>query len=115
MKHRSTRNVVDDLRAGGRLIEIDDEVDPHLEMAEIQRRVYARGGPALLLETICGIHGDGAIAHMLREAHKRRPCASAAGNNNDTKPFLISCTCRDRQQAQLKGMNQTDTSHSPMP
>ena len=47
MTHRSTRDVIDDLRRGDRLIQIDDEVDPHLEMAEIQRRVYASGGPAL--------------------------------------------------------------------
>ncbi len=49
MKHRSTRDVVEDLRSGGRLIEVDrSEVDPNLEMAEIQRRVYASGGPAVL-------------------------------------------------------------------
>ncbi len=54
VKHRSTRNVVDDLRAGGRLIQIDDEVDPQLELAEIQRRVYSRGGPALLFTNVRG-------------------------------------------------------------
>ncbi|NLE19169.1 MAG: UbiD family decarboxylase, partial [Propioniciclava sp.] len=54
MKHRSTRDVVNDLRAGGRLIEITDPVDPHLEMAEIQRRVYARGGPGLLFSNVIG-------------------------------------------------------------
>lgn len=53
-KHRSTRDVVDDLRSGGRLIQIDDQVDPYLEMAEIQRRVYARGGPALLFTQLRG-------------------------------------------------------------
>lgn len=52
MRHRSTRDVVEDLRAGGRLIQIDDLVDPHLEIAEIQRRVYARGGPAVLLTNV---------------------------------------------------------------
>lgn len=46
--HRSTRQVVDDLQAGGRLIEIEEPISPQLEMAEIQRRVYANGGPALL-------------------------------------------------------------------
>ncbi len=48
MRHRSTRDVVDDLRKGGRLIEVDEPLSPHLEIPEIQRRVYARGGPALL-------------------------------------------------------------------
>jgi len=54
MKHRSTRDVVNDLRAGGKLIEIADAVDPHLEMAEIQRRVYASGGPGLLFSNVIG-------------------------------------------------------------
>lgn len=54
MKHRSTRDVVEDLRGGGRLIQIDDEVDPNLEMAEIQRRVYANGGPAVLFTSVRG-------------------------------------------------------------
>jgi 4-hydroxy-3-polyprenylbenzoate decarboxylase len=42
------------LRRGGRLLQLDDEVDPHLEMAEIQRRVYASGGPALLFTRLRG-------------------------------------------------------------
>ncbi len=54
MKHRSTRDVVEDLRTSGRLIEIEDPVDPYLEMAEIQRRVYANGGPALLFRQVNG-------------------------------------------------------------
>jgi 4-hydroxy-3-polyprenylbenzoate decarboxylase len=54
MKHRCTRDVVDDLAAAGRLIRIDDPVDPDLEMAEIQRRVYARGGPAVLFSNVIG-------------------------------------------------------------
>ncbi|MCA9136063.1 MAG: UbiD family decarboxylase [Planctomycetales bacterium] len=54
MKHRSTRDVINDLRAGGLLIEVNDPVDPHLEMAEIQRRVYASGGPAVLFNNPVG-------------------------------------------------------------
>ncbi len=54
MKHRSTRDAVEDLRKGGFLIQIDEEVDAHLEMAEIQRRVYANRGPALLFTNIRG-------------------------------------------------------------
>ena len=48
MSHRSTRDVVVDLKKNGRLIEIDTPVSPSLEIAEIQRRVYARQGPAVL-------------------------------------------------------------------
>ncbi len=54
MKHRSTQDVVQDLRAAGRLIEVDDEVDPNLELAEIQRRVYASGGPGLWFKHLRG-------------------------------------------------------------
>lgn len=54
MKHRSTRDVVEDLRRADRLIQIDDEVDPHLEMAEIQRRVYSNDGPGLLFTNVRG-------------------------------------------------------------
>ena len=54
MKHRSTRDVVNDLRADGRLIDITEEVDANLEMAEIQRRVYASGGPGLLFHNVRG-------------------------------------------------------------
>ena len=54
MRHRSTREAIVDLRQGGFLVEITDPVDPHLEMAEIQRRVYARGGPAILFSNVVG-------------------------------------------------------------
>lgn len=54
MNHRSTRDVVEDLRQHGKLIEITDPLSPHLELAEIQRRVYQRGGPALLFSNVIG-------------------------------------------------------------
>ncbi len=39
---------IDVLRREGEIVEIDTEVDPNLEMAEVHRRVIAAGGPALL-------------------------------------------------------------------
>lgn len=48
MMHRSTRQVVDDLRRHGKLLECDEPLSPFLEIAEVQRRVYLRGGPAVL-------------------------------------------------------------------
>ncbi|MEC8473306.1 MAG: UbiD family decarboxylase [Planctomycetota bacterium] len=54
MTHRSTRATVQDLRTAGRLIEITQEVDPYLEAAEIQRRVYANQGPAVLFSNLKG-------------------------------------------------------------
>jgi len=52
MGHRTIKQTVDDLASQGRLIRISDEVDPHLEAAEIHRRVYRSGGPALLFENV---------------------------------------------------------------
>ncbi len=54
MPLRNTRAVVEDLRKHGRLIEVTDEVDPFLELAEIHRRVYQNGGPALLFSNVRG-------------------------------------------------------------
>ena len=45
---------MDDLARHGHLIRIPMEMDPYLEMAEIQRRVYERQGPALLFEKVKG-------------------------------------------------------------
>jgi 4-hydroxy-3-polyprenylbenzoate decarboxylase len=54
MKHRSTRDVVDDLAKGDRLIQVEEPINPHLEMAEVQRRVYSSGGPAILFTNVIG-------------------------------------------------------------
>ena len=48
MGYRNLTDCVNDLERHKRLRRIDAEIDPHLEMAEIQRRVYRAGGPALL-------------------------------------------------------------------
>jgi UbiD family decarboxylase len=45
---RSLREHLDLLRRRGELREVSAEVDPNLELAEVHRRVVARGGPALL-------------------------------------------------------------------
>jgi 4-hydroxy-3-polyprenylbenzoate decarboxylase len=54
MGYRNLRQCVLDLERHGRLIRIREPVDPNLEAAEIQRRVYAAGGPALLFENVRG-------------------------------------------------------------
>src|SRR5689334_13120474 len=48
------RAFVDELRRAGELVEVEVEVDPELEIAEIHRRVIAAGGPALLFRRIKG-------------------------------------------------------------
>jgi len=52
--HRSLRHCVEDLERHGHLRRVEVEVDAKLEVAEIQRRVYQAGGPALLFTRVKG-------------------------------------------------------------
>jgi len=54
MRYRSLRQCIDDLERSGHLVRLAHEVDPHLEMAEIQRRLYEAQGPAVLFERVKG-------------------------------------------------------------
>src|SRR4029079_5714861 len=54
MGYRSLRECVDDLAQTGQLVRIEQEIDPHLEAAEIQRRVYWAGGPAVYYARVKG-------------------------------------------------------------
>ena len=54
MGYRSLQECVADLERHQHLIRINAEIDPCLEAAEIQRRVYAAGGPALLFANVKG-------------------------------------------------------------
>lgn len=54
MGYRNLQSCVNDLERNGHLIRIKEEVDANLEAAEIHRRVYAAGGPALLFENVKG-------------------------------------------------------------
>lgn len=52
--HRNLRTFLDSLAREGDLVAIEAEVDPYLELAEVHRRVIARGGPALLFRRVKG-------------------------------------------------------------
>jgi 4-hydroxy-3-polyprenylbenzoate decarboxylase len=54
MGYRTLRECVDDLERSKQLVRVETEVDAHFEVAEIQRRVYAAGGPALLFTNVKG-------------------------------------------------------------
>ena len=54
MGYRSLAETVADLERHHHLVRIDTEIDPCLEAAEIQRRVYLAGGPALLFTRVKG-------------------------------------------------------------
>ncbi len=48
MSYASLRACLNDLELHNQLVQIEQEIDPNLEAAEIQRRVYRAGGPAIL-------------------------------------------------------------------
>lgn len=52
--HPNLRSFLDLLAREHDLVTIEAEVDPYLEVAEIHRRVIARGGPALLFKRVKG-------------------------------------------------------------
>lgn len=54
MSYRSLSDCVEDLERNGHLVRVKSEVDPDLEVAEIHRRVFDKGGPAILFENIKG-------------------------------------------------------------
>ncbi len=54
MAYADLREALDDLARTGQLRRVTEEVDPYLEMAEIQRRVHAAQGPALLFTRVKG-------------------------------------------------------------
>jgi 4-hydroxybenzoate decarboxylase subunit C len=54
MKHTNLRRYLDTLKREGELCVIEESVDPYLELAEIQRRVVGRQGPALFFTRVRG-------------------------------------------------------------
>jgi 4-hydroxy-3-polyprenylbenzoate decarboxylase len=52
--YRSLRECVVDLERHGRLVRVAQPLDPKLVIPEIQRRIYAAQGPALLFENVEG-------------------------------------------------------------
>ncbi|GAB6052958.1 UbiD family decarboxylase [Magnetospira thiophila] len=51
MSYESLREFLDRLEKAGRLVRVTEPVSPFLEMTEIQTRLLAEGGPAVLFET----------------------------------------------------------------
>src|SRR5438552_1065237 len=54
MGYSSLRACINDLERTGQLVKLTGEIDPYLEAAAIQRRVYQAGGPALLFQRVKG-------------------------------------------------------------
>ena len=54
MGYRTLKDCVVDLERTGQLVRLEDEVDPDQEAAEIHRRVFRSGGPAVLYANVKG-------------------------------------------------------------
>ena len=54
MGYRTLHDCVNDLEATRQLVRIEAPIDPNLEAAAIQRRVFAAGGPAILFSNVVG-------------------------------------------------------------
>ncbi len=54
MGYRSLQQCVADLRRHGHLLDVAEPLSAQLGLAEIQRRVYLNGGPALLFTNVQG-------------------------------------------------------------
>ncbi|UCH73745.1 MAG: UbiD family decarboxylase [Rhodospirillales bacterium] len=57
MSYSSLRDFVQLLESNSKLVRVSAPVSPHLEMTEIQTRLLAHGGPAVLFENV--VDGDG--------------------------------------------------------
>jgi len=57
MPYRSLRDFIERLEREGGLVRVAAPVSPHLEMTEIQTRLLAEGGPAVLFENVVGPPG----------------------------------------------------------
>jgi len=62
MPYSSLRDFIDHLESEGRLVRVSTPVSTHLEMTEIQTRVLAEGGPAILFEHV--VQEDGSKSDM---------------------------------------------------
>jgi 4-hydroxy-3-polyprenylbenzoate decarboxylase len=58
MPYRSLRDFIERLEREGGLVRVKAPVSPHLEMTEIQTRLLAEGGPAVLFENVVGPEGQ---------------------------------------------------------
>lgn len=58
MAYKSLRDFIDELERDGLLVRVSQPVSTELEMTEIQTRVMAEGGPALLFENVVNERGE---------------------------------------------------------
>ena len=65
MPYASLRDFIDRLEKNGRLVRVAAPVSPHLEMTEIQTRLLAEKGPAVLFENVVRPDGTRSVIPVL--------------------------------------------------
>jgi 4-hydroxy-3-polyprenylbenzoate decarboxylase len=65
MPYASLRDFIARLETSGRLVRVHEPVSPFLEMTEIQTRLLAEGGPAVLFENVVGDAGKYAMPMLV--------------------------------------------------
>ncbi|MBL6930468.1 MAG: UbiD family decarboxylase, partial [Rhodospirillales bacterium] len=65
MTYKSLRDFIDRLERDGRLVRVSEPVSPFLEMTEIQTRLLAEGGPAVLFDNVVGEGGEKSFMSVL--------------------------------------------------
>ncbi len=65
MAFQSLRDFIDHLEKSGDLVRVSEPVSSELEMTEIQTRVIAEGGPAILFENVVNEQGEKADMPVL--------------------------------------------------
>src|ERR1700742_1126720 len=65
MPYASLRDFMTRLEQAGRLVRVKEPVSPVLEMTEIQTRLLAEGGPAVLFENVVGPEGKYAMPVLI--------------------------------------------------
>ncbi len=58
MSYKSLREFIERLEREGRLVRVTEAVSTNLEMTEIQTRLLAEGGPAVLFENVVDERGE---------------------------------------------------------
>jgi 4-hydroxy-3-polyprenylbenzoate decarboxylase len=54
VRYQNMQQLLEDLEKTGQLVKVTEEVDPYLEIAEIQRRAYRAQAPAILFTRVKG-------------------------------------------------------------
>jgi UbiD family decarboxylase len=73
------------LKKESELLEIDAQVDPYLEIAEIHRRVIARGGPALLFTNV--VNSEFPVVTNLFGTKRRMELAFGQRDGHENRKF----------------------------